>query len=138
MSAIGQPTQVSSGSPWGILPHAALLGLPALALLGAVWAVGIENRAEGLITAERMRSASREIEDWARQNGGAYPDNHAGTMILAEGRSQGLDGWGQHMVYMAPSVHSGHPYDIISFGRNGQPGGEGEDRDRVHWQEVGP
>ncbi|MBW1972637.1 MAG: type II secretion system protein GspG [Spirochaetes bacterium] len=43
-----------------------------------------------------------------------------------------LDPWGHPYVYKSPGEHG--DYDIISYGKDGQPGGEGEDRDIVSWK----
>jgi general secretion pathway protein G len=39
-----------------------------------------------------------------------------------------MDPWGRHYAYIVPAA-DGSPYDIISYGRDGQPGGEGPDQD---------
>ncbi|HLP97438.1 MAG TPA: type II secretion system major pseudopilin GspG [Sideroxyarcus sp.] len=42
-----------------------------------------------------------------------------------------LDPWGNPYVYIAPGEHG--DYDLISYGKNGRPGGEGEDADITNW-----
>ena len=42
------------------------------------------------------------------------------------------DPWGHPYVYKYPGEHGDEP-DIISYGADGQPGGEGEDADIVSW-----
>jgi general secretion pathway protein G len=42
------------------------------------------------------------------------------------------DPWGRDYVYRYPGEHGDEP-DIISYGRDGQPGGEGPDSDIVSW-----
>ena len=42
------------------------------------------------------------------------------------------DPWGRPYVYQAPGSHG--EYDLYSFGRDGSPGGEGEDADIMSWQ----
>jgi len=42
------------------------------------------------------------------------------------------DPWGRAYVYQAPGSHG--EYDLYSFGRDGSPGGEGEDADIMSWQ----
>ena len=39
-----------------------------------------------------------------------------------------LDPWGNPYVYLVPGTQ-GEPFEVISYGRNGQPGGAGEDED---------
>ena len=43
-----------------------------------------------------------------------------------------VDPWNNPYVYKYPGEHG--PYDIISYGADGQPGGEGNDEDIVSWK----
>ena len=45
-----------------------------------------------------------------------------------------LDPWGETYVYQFPGEHS--DYEIISYGADKQPGGEGEDADIVNWKSL--
>ena len=38
------------------------------------------------------------------------------------------DPWGRTYIYMIPGSH-GEPYEIVTYGANGEPGGENEDAD---------
>ncbi|MGD0504147.1 MAG: type II secretion system major pseudopilin GspG [Steroidobacteraceae bacterium] len=42
-----------------------------------------------------------------------------------------LDPWGRPYLYKSPGDHG--DFDIESYGRDGQPGGEGNDADIVNW-----
>lgn len=42
------------------------------------------------------------------------------------------DPWGQEFVYLSPGVHG--EYDIISYGSDGVPGGDGKDKDINSWE----
>src|SRR5262245_31359999 len=44
-----------------------------------------------------------------------------------------LDPWGHRFVYKFPGEHGGQP-DIISFGADGQAGGEGSNADVMSWK----
>ena len=44
-----------------------------------------------------------------------------------------LDPWGHPYIYKFPGEHGDEP-DIISYGLDGQPGGEGENADVVSWK----
>ena len=44
-----------------------------------------------------------------------------------------LDPWGNPFVYLSPGVHS-RDYDLISYGADGQPGGEKFDADINSWE----
>lgn len=43
-----------------------------------------------------------------------------------------LDPWGKPYVYQQPGSHG--EYNLLSYGRDGNPGGEGEDKDVVSWE----
>lgn len=43
-----------------------------------------------------------------------------------------LDPWGNAYVYLAPGRHG--DYDLLSFGKDGQEGGEGENKDIRSWE----
>ncbi len=45
------------------------------------------------------------------------------------------DSWGRPYLYQCPGSHG--EYDLWSYGRDGAPGGEGEDKDITSW-EKGP
>ena len=41
------------------------------------------------------------------------------------------DPWGREYQYKSPGEHG--EYDLLSYGRDGRPGGDGEDADLVSW-----
>lgn len=41
------------------------------------------------------------------------------------------DPWGRPYVYKKPGEHG--EYDLLSYGKDGQPGGSGEDADITSW-----
>jgi len=43
-----------------------------------------------------------------------------------------LDPWGKAYVYKSPGDHG--PFDIVSYGADGAPGGEGDNRDITSWE----
>lgn len=43
-----------------------------------------------------------------------------------------LDPWGSPYVYLSPGIHD--DIDVISYGSDGQPGGEGSDADVNSWE----
>lgn len=45
-----------------------------------------------------------------------------------ESRTVPLDPWGREYVYLVPGSE-GEPYEIVCYGADGEPGGEGEDAD---------
>ncbi|GBD98516.1 type II secretion system protein G precursor [bacterium BMS3Abin07] len=48
-----------------------------------------------------------------------------------EKKSVPLDPWGRPYVYISPGLHG--DYDIISYGADGEEGGEGNDADITSW-----
>jgi len=83
--------------------------------------------------------------DEFRLDVGRYPTTEEGLNSLREKpsnlnkwegpylpKSIPKDPWGNDYVYKAPGEHG--DYDLISFGRDGQSGGEGEDADVVSWE----
>jgi general secretion pathway protein G len=44
-----------------------------------------------------------------------------------------LDPWGRPYVYRSPGVVNQESYDLYTLGRDGQPGGDGEDEDVTSW-----
>ncbi|MBW9336786.1 type II secretion system protein GspG [Herbaspirillum sp. RU 5E] len=79
-----------------------------------------------------------------RLDTGHYPSTEQGLEALGkqpagESRWQGPylkkavppDPWQHPYVYRYPGEHG--DYDILSYGRDGKPGGEGEDADIVNW-----
>ena len=44
------------------------------------------------------------------------------------------DPWGREFLYRFPGEHGNDEPDIVSLGRDGQPGGEGYDADIVSWR----
>lgn len=44
------------------------------------------------------------------------------------------DPWGTPYVYVAPGVVNPGAFDLLSYGADGRPGGDGEDADILGWQ----
>jgi general secretion pathway protein G len=98
----------------------------------------------------KQSAAKAQIElleqalDQFRLDVGRYPSTQEGLTALVtnpgiekwEGPylKKGLpnDPWGRPYIYTCPGSHG--EYDIVSYGRDGQPGGEGEDKDVVNWE----
>src|SRR6266851_3423232 len=45
-----------------------------------------------------------------------------------------IDPWGRPYIYKSPGDANPQGYDLLSFGRDGQPGGSGEDADVTSWE----
>ncbi len=62
---------------------------------------------------------------------GIVPKNWREGGYLEKGRLP-LDPWGNAFVYLSPGAHG--EYDIICYGADGVPGGEGENKDINSWE----
>jgi general secretion pathway protein G len=45
-----------------------------------------------------------------------------------------LDPWGRPYIYFFPGQVNTQGYDLVSYGADGKPGGEGEDADILSWK----
>ncbi|HXQ28687.1 MAG TPA: type II secretion system major pseudopilin GspG [Gemmatimonadales bacterium] len=45
-----------------------------------------------------------------------------------------VDPWGRPYIYKSPGDHNPSGYDLSTLGRDGQPGGDGEDADITSWK----
>lgn len=98
----------------------------------------------------KQSAAKAQIElfeqalDQFRLDVGRYPTSQEGLQALVT--NPGIDKWegpylkkvlpndpwGRPYIYTSPGEHG--EYDIVSYGRDGKPGGEGEDKDVVSWE----
>ena len=46
------------------------------------------------------------------------------------------DPWGNPYIYECPGMHTSQPYEVASFGRDGEEGGEGDDADIASWVDI--
>ncbi len=69
----------------------------------------------------------------------AWPTNDQGLAVLSDGQArptdsyyvnpgQLVDPWDRQYLYVTPGP-DGHPYEVLSYGADGQPGGEDENGD---------
>jgi general secretion pathway protein G len=61
---------------------------------------------------------------------GRIPDNYQEGGYL---KGVPRDPWGNDYIYLSPGVHD-KDYDLISYGADGEPGGEGYDADINSWE----
>jgi len=98
----------------------------------------------------RQAAARTQIEllgqalDQFRLDTGRYPATSEGLNALTNNPgADGWDGpylkkavpndpWGRPYVYQAPGAHG--DYDLYSYGADGTPGGDGENKDIVSWE----
>lgn len=96
------------------------------------------------VAASGVASLSMSLQSYAVANG--MPESGASLRILWEKPAANaskwdgpyvnseddlVDPWGHPYVLLIPSQHGNADFDIISYGADGQPGGEGENEDIV-------
>jgi len=98
----------------------------------------------------KQSAAKAQIEligqalDQFRLDVGRYPTGQEGLNALMvnpgatgwEGpylkKAVPADPWGKPYQYLCPGTHG--EYDLFSYGRDGNPGGDGEDKDVASWE----
>ena len=120
-----------------------------LGLLAAIVAPQILGR----VSDARTTSAETQVAlfgtalDNYRLDNGAYPTTEQGLAALREKPTRApiptnwrgpylrkdvpLDPWGKPYIYRSPGERNASGYDLLSLGRDGKPGGEGEDKDVI-------
>ena len=120
-----------------------------LAIIGVVAAIVVPNvigrpdQARATVAQADLRTVSSALRMYRLDNGG-YPTTQQGLTALAERPSSApapanwaedgylaevpSDPWNRPYVYRSPGA-SGRGFDLMSYGRDGQAGGEGVDAD---------
>jgi general secretion pathway protein G len=105
----------------------------------------------GKIDQAKFRTAKTQVGmlgaalDGFRLDTGRYPSTEEGLNALQESPSElkgwfgpylpkavPADPWGNPYVYRSPGTHGA--YDIISYGQDGQEGGEKNNKDILSWE----
>ena len=123
-----------------------VLGL--LAGLVAPRIIGRVSEAKGATARTQLELMSVALDNYRLDNG-YYPTSEQGLAALREQprsepvprnwrgpylrRDVPLDPWDRPYVYQSPGEHNADSFDLFSYGRDGQPGGEGEDEDVTNW-----
>ena len=120
-----------------------------LGLLAAIVAPQILGRVPDARTtaAETQVALLGTALDNFRLDNGAYPTTEQGLAALHEKPARApiptnwrgpylrkdvpLDPWGKPYIYRSPGERNVSGYDLLSYGRDGKPGGEGEDKDVI-------
>jgi general secretion pathway protein G len=110
--------------------------------------MGHPEEAKRTMASVQITSLETAIESYKLDNG-AYPSTEQGLQALVEAPATGRlpgkwrtggylakgkvpkDPWGNDYIYLCPGTHS--DFDIISYGGDGQAGGEGDDVDITNW-----
>ena len=107
----------------------------------------------GKVGTAKLKAAKAQIElfgtalDALRLDVGRYPTTDEGLKALRE-KPSGMenwkgpylpkeipnDPWGKPYIYKSPGENG--DYDMVSYGLDGAPGGEGENEDVVSWRDV--
>ena len=77
-----------------------------------------------------MTVCKRKKHFYPRQNP-VLPKNWRAGGYLEKGKVP-KDPWGNEFVYLSPGTHG--DFDLISLGKDGEPGGEGVDADINNWE----
>jgi general secretion pathway protein G len=104
----------------------------------------------GQIGKSEVKAAKAQIDglqkalDQYRLDVGHYPSTEQGLAVLNTkpsdepkwagpylAKTLPKDPWGNDYQYRSPGEHG--EYDLLSFGKDGRPGGEGEDADLTSW-----
>jgi general secretion pathway protein G len=104
------------------------------------------ERARRTSAATQIRSFEEALGMFRLDNG-FYPTTEQGLQALVSRPTIGRiparykdggyirripnDPWGNPYVYLSPGVHG--DYDLLSYGADGQPGGEGDNADIANW-----
>ncbi len=123
--------------------------LVVMVILGLLVAL-VGPKLFGHIGKSKLKAAQAQIElfgtalDSLRLEVGRYPTTAEGIKALREDpgldrwdgpylkKELPLDPWNNPYVYTSPGDHG--EYDLVSYGADNSPGGEGEDRDVVSWK----
>lgn len=111
--------------------------------------MGHPEEAKRTMAAAQISSLETALETYRLDNG-AYPSTEQGLQALIEAPTAGKlppkwreggymkkgkvpkDPWGNEYIYLSPGSHS--DFDIISYGGDGESGGEGTDADVNNWE----
>ena len=126
--------------------------LIVMIILGLLAAL-VAPRMFGKVGKSQQKAAKSQISlfetaiDTYRLDVGRFPTTQQGLDALREkpddadnwdgpylSKELPKDPWGEPYVYRYPSDHS--DYEIISYGADKQPGGEGDDADIMNWKSL--
>lgn len=107
--------------------------------------LGQLGKSEAKAASAQIASLAKALDIY-RLDVGRYPSNEVGLVALYTNpgnepkwkgpylqKSVPLDPWGRPYVYKAPGEHG--DYDLLSLGKDGNPGGADENADITSWQQ---
>jgi general secretion pathway protein G len=137
------------------------LGFTLIEILVVITVIGllaalVGPRILGRVSEAKSATAKAQLEmlgvalDNYRLDNGSYPTTEQGLTALQEKPSRDpaplnwrgpylkraipADPWGRPYVYRSPGEHDAAGNDLSTLGKDGQPGGEGEDADITSWK----
>jgi general secretion pathway protein G len=137
------------------------LGFTLIEILVVITVIGllaalVGPRILGRVSEAKSATAKAQLEmlgvalDNYRLDNGSYPSTEQGLAALQEKptrdpaplnwrgpylkRTIPADPWGRPYVYRSPGEHDPAGNDLSTLGKDGQPGGEGEDADITSWK----
>jgi general secretion pathway protein G len=145
------PWRPRSNRPWGFTLIEIMVVVTIIGILAALIAPRIIGRTDDAkVTAARQDIATlMSALKLYRLDNGRYPTNEQGLEALVERPSLDpqpnnwkpggyldsptlhKDPWGNNYQYLNPGLHG--EVDVMSYGRDGQPGGDGPDADIGSW-----
>ena len=101
------------------------------------------GKSETKVARSQLDALEKALDQY-RLDAGSYPGTEQGLAALVE-RPSGLarwagpylkkavpqDPWGRPYLYKSPGDHG--EFDLLSYGKDGQPGGTGEAEDITNW-----
>ncbi len=119
-----------------VLAVVVILGLLAGTL--AVGFSGMFGRGKHELAKTGIGAVRQKVEAYRIEHS-AWPSPDLGLAALSDGHvtptasyylqpDQLRDPWNNQYLFIAPGP-DGHPYEIVSYGADGRPGGDGEDAD---------
>lgn len=101
------------------------------------------GKSEVKATKAQIDALQKSLDQY-RLDVGHYPSTEQGLAVLVAkpadepkwagpylSKAVPKDPWGHDYQYRSPGEHG--EYDLLSFGKDGRPGGEGEDADLTSW-----
>jgi len=119
-----------------VLAVLVILGLVAATLV--VSFAGVFGTAKHELSRTGIGVVVNKLELYRMARNG-YPASDVGLDALTDGKAkpadafylgpdQLLDPWGRKYLYVSPGPN-GHPFEVATYGADGQPGGDGENED---------
>jgi general secretion pathway protein G len=130
-----------------------LIEIMIVVIIIGVLAALVGPKLFGKVSTAKLKATKAQIElfgtalDALRLDVGRYPTSEEGLRALRE-RPSAMDPWkgpylpkeipndpwGRPYMYRSPGEHG--DYDLMSYGLDGAPGGDGENEDVVSWKDV--